>query len=89
MEEIEQLEFQLKLLTEDHNRLKADSLRHIEELSSQRKLLEEEKAEKVAVREELDMHSQRILAMLRNAKADHLGLCYSHNLADCHHIEGI
>jgi hypothetical protein len=75
MEEVEQLEFQLKLLTEDHNRLKADSLRHMEELTSKEKLLEDAKAEKLAVREELDMHSQRILAMLRNAKADHLGLC--------------
>jgi len=74
IEEVQQLEFQLKLLTEDHNQLKADSLRHKEELISKEKLLEEAKAEKLAVREELAMHSQRILAMLRDAKADHLGL---------------
>lgn len=74
IEEVQQLEFQLKLLTEDHNQLKADSVRHMEELISKEKLLEEAKAEKSAVREELDMQSQRILAMLRDAKADHLGL---------------
>jgi hypothetical protein len=73
IEEIQQLELQLRLLTEDHNQLKADSVRHMEELISKEKLLEEAKAEKLAVREELDMHCQRILAMLRNAKADHLG----------------
>jgi len=72
IEEVQQLEFQLKLLTEDHNQLKADSVRHMAELISKEKLLEEAKAEKLAVREELDMHSQRILAMLRDAKADHL-----------------
>jgi len=75
MEEVERLEFQLKLLTEDHARLKADSVRQTEELTSKEQLLEEEKAEKLAVREELDLHSQRVLAMLRNAKGDHLGLC--------------
>jgi len=74
IEEVQQLEFQLKLLTEDHNQLKAASVRHMEELISKEKLLEEAKAEKLAVREELAMHSQRILAMLRDAKADHLGL---------------
>jgi chromosome segregation ATPase len=73
IEEIQQLELRLKQLTEDHSQLKADSVRHIEELVSKEKLLEEVKAEKLAVREELDMHCQRILAMLRNAKADHLG----------------
>jgi len=74
IEEVQQLEFQLKLLTEDHNKLKADAVWHMEELISKEKLLEEAKTEKLAVREELDMHSQQILAMLRDAKADHLGL---------------
>ncbi|KAJ9575095.1 hypothetical protein L9F63_007756 [Diploptera punctata] len=69
MEEVERLELQLKLLTEDHTRLKADSQRQNEQLSSKDKLLEEEKAEKQAAKEELH---QRLLVMLKNAKGDHL-----------------
>ncbi|KAJ4434357.1 hypothetical protein ANN_22916 [Periplaneta americana] len=80
MEEVERLEFQLKLLTEDHTRLKADSVRQIEELTTKERLLEEEKAEKLAVKEELDQHSDRVLAMLRNAKGDHLD---ENDDADC------
>ncbi|XP_021918732.1 uncharacterized protein LOC110829379 isoform X2 [Zootermopsis nevadensis] len=72
MEEVERLEFQLRLLTEDHNRLKADSVRKTEELSTKEQQLEEEKAEKLTARGKLDLHSQRVLAMLRNAKGDHL-----------------
>lgn len=74
MEEVEHLEFHLKLLTEDHARLKADSVRQAEELIGKEQQLEEEKAEKLAVRGELDLHSQRVLTMLRNAKGDHLGM---------------
>ena len=73
MEEVERLEMQLKLLTEDHTRLKADSERQNEEISSKDKQLEEEKAEKLAAREELYERSQRLLVMLKNAKGDHLG----------------
>lgn len=72
MEEVERLELQLKLLSEDHTRLKADSERQNEELSSKDKELEEEKAEKQAAREELHQRSQRLLVMLKNAKGDHL-----------------
>jgi hypothetical protein len=75
MEDVEQLELQLKLLTEDHSQLKADAVRYLEELSNKEKLLEESKAAKLAVRKELDLNSQRIFAMLRNAKGDHIGLC--------------
>jgi hypothetical protein len=77
IEEVEHLEFQLKLLSEGHTQLKADSVRQTEELNSKKQLLEEEKAEKLALREELDLYCQRVLAMLRNAKGDHLGLCRS------------
>jgi chromosome segregation ATPase len=77
VEEVEHLEFQLKLLTEGHTQLKADSARQTEELTSKKQLLEEERAEKLALREELDLYCQRVLAMLRNAKGDHLGLYQS------------
>jgi chromosome segregation ATPase len=77
MEEVEHLELQLKLLNEDHTQLKADSVRQTEDLASKEQLLEEERAERLALREELDLYSQRVLAMLRNAKGDHLGLYQS------------
>jgi hypothetical protein len=77
MQEVENLEFQLKLLTEDHTQLKADSARQTEELTSKEQLLEVEKAEKLALKEELDLYCHRVLDMLRNARRDHLGLCQS------------
>lgn len=73
IEEVEHLEFQLKLLSEGHTQLKANSVRQTEELNSKKQLLEEERAEKLALREERDLYCQRVLAMLRNAKGDHLG----------------
>jgi uncharacterized protein (DUF2344 family) len=80
MEEVERLEFQLKFLTEDHTRLKADLVRQTEELSSKEQLLEEEKAQKFAVKGKLNLYSQNVLAMLRNAKGDHIGVCQSQQL---------
>jgi hypothetical protein len=77
IKEVEHLEFQLKLLTEDHTQLKADSARQIEALTSKEQLLEEERAEKLALKEELDLYCHRVLDMLRNAGRDHLGLCKS------------
>ena len=71
------MELQLKLLSDDYTRLKADSEQQSDELASKEKELEQEKAEKLATREELH---QRLLAILKSVKSDHLGMFLSNTL---------